>query len=218
MKKIHSQGRRAALGLVVAGLALPALQGCFGLFLGGATVGVLAIADRRSIGVQTDDETIELKAVARLSKDIKDKSHINFTSYNRRILLTGEVPDAATKARVTEEIKRIENVETVWNELVMAGNSSITSRTNDSYLTSKVKARFVDADQFSANHVKVVTEAGTVFLLGIVNNREAGAAIQIARTTQGVRKVVNIMQIGTDDEIRRIDASIANSATSTKGK
>lgn len=210
----HSRKRRAFLGLAALGAVLPALQGCFGLAVGGATVGVLAIADRRSIGVQTDDQTIELKALARLSKDLKEKSHINFTSYNRRVLLTGEVPDETTKARVQEEVRRIENVEAVWNELVIAGNSTLTSRSNDSYITSLVKARFVDANQFHANHVKVVTEAGTVFLLGIVNNHEAEAAIRVARFTQGVRKVVNVMQISTDEEINRIDASLANSADS----
>ncbi|MDR3323328.1 MAG: BON domain-containing protein [Zoogloeaceae bacterium] len=207
--------RRAFLGLAAAGLTLPALQGCFGLALTGATMGVLAAVDRRSIGVQTDDEAIELKASARLSKDIKDKSHLNFTSYNRRVLITGEVPDAAFKSRVAEEVMRIENVQGVWNELVIAGNSSLASRTGDSYVTSKVKARFVDANQFTVSHVKVVTEAGAVFLLGIVNEKEAQAAIQVTRTTDGVRKVINLLQIASDAEIRRIEASLANSATST---
>jgi len=211
----HFRRRRALIGLVTLGAAMPALQGCFGLALGGVTTGVLAVVDRRSIGVQTDDQSIELKASARLSKDLKEKSHINFTSYNRRVLLSGEVPDETTKARVQEEVRRIENVERVWNELTIAGNSTLTSRSSDSYVTSKVKARFIDANQFHANHVKVVTEAGVVFLLGIVNQREADAAIQVARTTQGVRKVINVMQIGTDEEIRRIDDSIANSADSS---
>ncbi|MCX8145981.1 MAG: BON domain-containing protein [Azovibrio sp.] len=207
--------RRALLGLLGLGLTLPALQGCFGVAVAGATVGVLAAADRRSLGVQTDDEAIELKATSRLSKDIRDRAHVNFTSYNRRVLLTGEVPDEATKARVADEVSRIENVQGVWNELVVAGNSSLSSRSNDAYITSKVKARFIDANQFAANHVKVVTEAGTVFLLGIVTEREAQAAVQVARTTAGVRKVVNVMQIVSDAEARRIDASIANSASST---
>jgi osmotically-inducible protein OsmY len=213
----HDSDRRAFLGFAAMTLALPALQGCFGLVVAGATASVLAVTDRRSIGVQADDESIELKAFNRLSQSIKDKSHINFTGYNRRVLITGEVPDEATRARVSDEISRIENVQGVWNELVVAGNSTMVARSNDSYITSKVKARFVDMDKFSANHVKVVTEANTVFLLGIVNDREAGAAVQIARTTAGVRKVVNVMQIASDAEIRRIDASLANSASSTSG-
>jgi osmotically-inducible protein OsmY len=215
MKHRYNPDRRALLGLAIMGLTLPALQGCFGLAVVGATAGALAVSDRRSLGAQTDDGAIELKATNRLSQSIKDRSHINFTSYNRRVLITGEVPDEATKSRVTDEISRIENVQGVWNELAVAGNSTVASRGNDSYITSKVKARFVDADQFSAHHVKVVTEANTVFLLGIVNDREAKAAIQVARTTAGVRRVVNVMQIASDEEIRRIDSSIANSASST---
>ena len=208
-------GRRSWLALATLSLALPALQGCFGVAVAGATVGALAVSDRRSIGVQTDDEAIELKAANRLSKEIRDRSHVNFTSYNRRVLLTGEVPDEATKARVAEETSRIENVQGVWNELVVGANSSLSTRSNDAYVTSKVKARFIDANQFGAHHVKVVTEAGTVFLLGIVSEREAKAAVQVARTTSGVRRVVNVMQVINDAEVRRIDASIANSASST---
>jgi len=131
------------------------------------------------------------------------------------VLITGEVPDEATKAKVAEEVSRIENVQGVWNELVVAGNSSLGARSNDAYITSKVKARFIDANQFAANHVKVVTEAGNVFLLGIVTDREAKAAIQVARNTEGVQKVINVMQIISDEEARRIDASLANSASST---
>lgn len=207
--------RRAMLGLMTLGLALPALQGCFGVAVAGATVGVLAASDRRSLGVQTDDEAIELKAANRLSPDISKRAHINMTSYNRRVLLTGEVPDEATRARVADEVGRIENVQGIWNELAIAGNSSFGNRSNDTYITSKVKARFIDANQFAANRVKVVTEASVVFLLGIVTDREAKAAIQVARSTEGVRKVVNLLQIISDTEARRIDSNISNSASST---
>ncbi|MDR1889105.1 MAG: BON domain-containing protein [Zoogloeaceae bacterium] len=207
--------RRVCLALALAA-ALPALQGCFGIALVGATTGVLAVADRRSIGAQTDDQAIELKAAARLSKSLKEVSHVNFTSYNRRVLITGEAPNETVKAQIAEEAIRIENVQGVLNEMVIAGNSSFASRSNDSYITSKVKARFIDADRFSANHVKVVTEAGVVFLLGIVNSREAQEAVQIARTTSGVQKVVNVLHVESDAEIKRIENSLANSATSNK--
>lgn len=207
--------RRVCLMLALAA-ALPMLQGCFGIALVGATTGALAISDRRSIGAQTDDQAIELKAASRLSKDLADVSHLNFTSYNRRVLLTGEVPNESVKLRVAEEVSRIENVQGIYNELVISGNSSLASRSSDSYVTSKVKARFIDADEFSANHVKVVTEAGTVFLLGIVNQYEANAAVQVARTTSGVLKVVNVLKIETDAEIKRIENTLANSATSNK--
>ncbi|MDR0736383.1 MAG: BON domain-containing protein [Zoogloeaceae bacterium] len=198
-------------------LALPALQGCFGVALVGVTTGVMAVVDRRSIGVQTDDTAIELKAAARLSSALKEVSHVNFTSYNRRVLITGEAPSETVKAQIAEEVRRIENVQGVLNEVVISGNSGLASRSNDAFISSKVKARFVDADQFTASHVKVVTEAGAVFLLGIVNAREAAAAVQIARTTRGVLKVVNVLVIESDEEIRRIENSLANSATSTGG-
>ncbi|MDR3159014.1 MAG: BON domain-containing protein [Zoogloeaceae bacterium] len=199
-------------------LALPALQGCFGVALVGVTTGVMAVVDRRSIGVQTDDAAIELKAVARLPKALREVSHVNFTSYNRRVLITGEAPSEAVKEQIAEEARRIENVQGVLNEVVIAGNSSLASRGNDAFISSKVKARFVDANQFTASHVKVVTEAGVVFLLGIVNEREAAAAVRIASNTQGVRKVVNALVKESDEEIRRIENSLANSATSTGGQ
>jgi osmotically-inducible protein OsmY len=205
--------RRACLVLALAA-TLPVLQGCFGIALVGATTGALAVSDRRSIGAQTDDQAIELKASSRLTQSLKDVSHLNFTSYNRRVLLTGEVPNESVKAQVAEEVGRIENVQGIYNELVISGNSSLASRSSDSYVTSKVKARFIDADEFSANHVKVVTEAGTVFLLGIVNQREANAAVQVARTTSGVQKVVNVLKVESDAEIKRIENTLANSATS----
>ncbi|MDR0528737.1 MAG: BON domain-containing protein [Zoogloeaceae bacterium] len=199
-------------------LLVPFLQGCFGVALVGVTTGAMAVTDRRSLGVQADDAAIELKAGNRLSKALRDASHLNVTSYNRRVLLTGEVPNAASKTQAEEEIRRIENVTDVLNELVIAGNSSLIARSGDTVVTSKVKARFVDANEFSAHHVKVVTEAGAVFLLGLVNRREAEAAIRVARHTSGVSKVVNWLQILSDAEIQRIDASLANSANSASGR
>ncbi|MDR3055665.1 MAG: BON domain-containing protein [Zoogloeaceae bacterium] len=215
MMHLSKSRRYVCLALALAA-TLPLLQGCFGIALVGATTGALAVSDRRSIGAQTDDQAIELKASARLSPSLKKVSHLNFTSYNRRVLLTGEVPNETVKAQVAEEVSRIENVQGIYNELIIAGNSSLASRSSDSYVTSKVKARFIDAEAFSANHVKVVTEAGTVFLLGIVNQREADAAIRVARFTSGVQKVVNVLKVESDAEIRRIENTLANSATSNK--
>jgi osmotically-inducible protein OsmY len=209
---------RSGLVCLALLLALPALQGCFGVALVGVTGGVIAAVDRRSIGAQTDDTAIELKAATRLSSELKEVSHVNFTSYNRRVLVTGEVPNETVKARITEEVLRIENVQGVLNEVVISGKSTLASRSNDAFVSSKVKARFIDADKFTVSHVKVVTEAGAVFLLGIVNAREAADAVQIARTTQGVLKVVNALVIESDEEIRRIESSIANSASSTNGR
>jgi osmotically-inducible protein OsmY len=206
---------RPVLLCLVLLLTLPALQGCFGVALFGAATGVMAVVDRRSIGVQTDDTAIELKAVARLPEALGKVSHINFTSYNRRVLITGEAPSEAVKAQIAAEVARIENVQGVLNEMTISGNSSLASRSNDAFITSKVKARFIDANRFTASHVKVVTEAGVVFLLGIVNAREAADAVQIARTTRNVLKVVNVLVIESDEEIRRIENSLANSASSS---
>ncbi|MCL2020976.1 MAG: BON domain-containing protein [Betaproteobacteria bacterium] len=203
---------RPILCCLMLGVTLPALYGCFGVALVGTATGVKAITDRRSLGTQADDTAIELKAGNYLSQEIKDSSHINITSYNRRVLLTGEVPNESVKTQVGNEIARIENVLAVWNELAVAGNSTLASRTNDSYITSKVKARFIDDNEVSAHHVKVVTENGAVFLLGIVNSSEAAAATRVARTTVGVSKVVNMLTVESDEEIRRIEASLANSA------
>ncbi|MDR1848436.1 MAG: BON domain-containing protein [Zoogloeaceae bacterium] len=203
---------RPILWVLLLGMTLPVLSGCFGIAVVGATTGVFAITDRRSLGTQTEDSAIEFKAGSYISQSVKDVSHFNLTSYNRRVLLTGEVPNESIKTQLGNEAARIENVLGVMNELVVASNSSLTARANDSLITSKVKARFIDANEFSLHHVKVVTEASTVFLLGIVSSKEAAAAIQIARTTSGVRKIVNRMMVESDAEIERIDKSLANSA------
>ncbi len=194
--------------LLVAALvvtALPALQGCFPVVATGVAVGVLAVTDRRTVGTQAEDETVEWKVSNRVGNRFGDKLHLNATSYNRKILLTGEVPSEEAKIQIGEIASRVENVNGIYNELVVGAVSSLSARSNDAYITSKVKTRFIDASQFAPNHVKVVTEAGIVHLLGIVNDREAKAAVQVARTTSGVLKVVNLMEVVTESETRRLD-------------
>jgi osmotically-inducible protein OsmY len=200
---------KSLLAAALLAAAVPALQGCFPVVATGAAVGVLAVTDRRSVGTQTEDETIEWKASTRISDRFKDRVHVNVTSYNRKALITGEVPDEQAKAEIGDIVAKVENVQGVWNELNVAPASSLTNRGNDAFITSKVKTRFVDANQFAPNRVKVVTEAGTVFLLGLVNEREAKSAIQVTRTTDGVRKVVNVMEILSEAETQRIDSAIA---------
>jgi osmotically-inducible protein OsmY len=175
-------------------LALPLLTGCVPVVVGGAAVTGVAVAeDRRTVGTMTEDESIEFKTLARLRQRLKD-AHINVTSFNRMVLLTGEVPDASAKASAEQIARAMDNVRSVVNELQVAGNSALSSRANDSYLTSKVKARFVDAQRFNALHVKVVTESNVVYLLGLVRKQEANAATEIARTTGGVQKVVRVFE------------------------
>ncbi|MCX7143501.1 MAG: BON domain-containing protein [Proteobacteria bacterium] len=179
----------ALLGLV------PQLQGCFPLIAGGAGATVLALDDRRSAGAQTEDKEIDLKGETSISQRFGNRVHVSVTSYNRNVLLTGETPDAAAKEQIEKTVREIANVRGVVNEIQLLGASSYSSRGNDTYLTSKVKARFIDEGKdFSANHVKVVTESSVVYLLGLVTRKEAEAAVDIARTTGGVQKVVRVFE------------------------
>jgi osmotically-inducible protein OsmY len=202
------QKTKLILTVVALTLAFPMLQGCVpAVIVGGAAVGVMSAHDRRSTGVQTDDETTEWKAAQRLPEKYKAFSHINFTSYNRRVLITGEVPNEEAKAIVGDETRQLEGVREIFNELNIAPTSAFGNRSNDSYITSKLKARLVDSNQLSANHIKVVTENSVAYLMGIVTDREAKVAVAVARTTDGVRKVVNVMEVVNEGDIRRIDSS-----------
>ena len=192
-KKSLPRLRTLAL-LALLGLA-PQLQGCVEMAVVGAGAAALAAGDRRSVGAQTEDTEIELRGESRISGRFGDKAHINVTSYNRNVLLTGEAIDAATRAQAEGVVREIPNVRGVVNAIQVAGVSSYTARANDSYLTSKVKARFIDnGGSFSANQVKVVTEGSVVYLLGLVTHKEADAAVEIARTTGGVQKVVRVFE------------------------
>ena len=186
---------------------LPQLQGCFPMVAAGAGTVALSVFDRRTTGVQIDDEGIELRISNRVGERVGDKGHVSVTSYNRNVLLTGEVPDDASRADLEKIALGVPNVRGVTNELVVAGNPSLTARSNDSFLTSKVKARFVDANRFNAVHVKVVTDNGVAYLLGVVTQQEADAAVEIARTTGGVRKVVKVFEycLATDEVCRPRD-------------
>jgi len=176
-------------------LALPLVQGCGALLAGGAAAtGVVVSQDRRTVGTLTEDEGIELKAVSRIGERFKDGVHINVTSYNRMVLLTGEVPDAAARTEVERIAWAVENVRGVHNELAVAGVSSFTVRSNDSLITTKVKGRLLDSNKVNPLHVKVVTENSIVYLMGLVTKEEANEATEVARTTSGVQKVVRVFE------------------------
>jgi osmotically-inducible protein OsmY len=185
--------------LILLAAFVPVLSGCFGAAAVGVGAGALVYADRRTTEAQVTDEGVELRAGNRISEKFGSNTHVNVTSYNRTVLLSGEVPDAAAKADVEKIVAEVPNVKAISNELQIAAASSLTARSNDTYITSKVKARFVDANTFAANHVKVVTEAGVVYLMGLVSQKEANAAVEIARTTGGVQKVVRVFEIISDD-------------------
>jgi len=202
--------QKAKLTLATAALivALPMLQGCVPAIIGGAAVGVMSAHDRRSTGTQADDETTEWKASNHVPDQYKTFSHINFTSYNHRVLITGEVPSEEAKSAIEAETRKLDGVREVYNELGIGPASTLGSRSTDSFIDSKVKARLVDSNQVSANHIKVVTERAVVHLMGIVNAREAKVAVDVARTTAGVRKVVNVLEVIGDDDTRRLDNQV----------
>lgn len=197
--------RKLLLSLAACAALLPVLQGCIPLVATGATVGVLAAIDRRSVGTQTDDEAIEWKALARIEEKLGNRAHVNVTSYNHAVLLTGEAYNEAAKAEVNSIVRAIPGVKNTYNELAIAPSSSFVNRSNDAFITSKIKSRSVDTGKFNPVHVKVVTEAGTAFLLGIVTQSEADAAVQVARTTSGVKKVVNLMEIVTVERVKELE-------------
>jgi len=191
--------------LLGATLALPLLQGCMEMMMVGTGVALATVEDRRTTGAQLEDRGIELRAANRIDDRLGERVHVNVTSFNRYVLLTGEVVDEATRAEVEGLARGVPNVLGVSNDLQVAGKSSTTSRSNDTLITSKVKARIADANKFNVFHVKVVTEAAVVYLLGVVTEQEAADAVEIARTTAGVRKVVKMFEYcKPDDEVCRL--------------
>jgi osmotically-inducible protein OsmY len=176
--------------------ALLMQSACAPLVVGGAAVTAVAMADdRRSSGTFVDDQSIETRATLKAKTRYGSAIHLNVTSYNRNVLLSGEVPDEATKQGVEQEVRAAGNVGKIYNELVIGPNASVLAVSNDTRITSVVKTRFLDnGGRFQPNHVKVVTEAGTVFLMGIVKRSEAEAASQLASTTSGVQRVVRLFE------------------------
>ena len=188
--------------LIAAIAAATALSACAPLLIGGAVVGgSMVVTDCRTSGAQVEDQAIELKVLNRVREAVGDRGHVSVTSYNRLLLITGEAATDADKAAVEQAASRVENVRSIVNELAVMGASSLTSRSNDTILTSKIKASFIDAKDVFANAVKVVTERGTVFLMGRVTEREATRASDIARGVSGVQKVVKVFEIVTEAEL-----------------
>ncbi|HEY5801874.1 MAG TPA: BON domain-containing protein [Burkholderiaceae bacterium] len=183
------------------------LAGCVELAVGSAVVGTLAAADRRTLGAQTEDAAINLKAESRASGLVGDNGHVNVTSYNRRVLLTGEVKDETMKNMVAREIGQVEAVQGVINELEIAGASSYTSRASDSVVTTKVKTTLINTPDIYATSFKVVTERGAVYLLGRVTQREANIAVEAVRGVSGVTKVVKVFEYIGEDELRAYSPS-----------
>ena len=206
MTKLHHFTSLPRIGLLAAALATTTLLGaCAPLLLGGALVGTaLSVSDRRTSGAQLEDEAIELKSIGRLRDALGGRGHINVTSFNRTVLITGEVPAQADRDAAEQTIARIENVRATVNELAVMGTSSLTARSSDTIITSKVKASYIDAKDLQANAVKVVAERGTVYLMGRVSEREANRAAELARGVGGVGKVVKVFEILSEAELAEL--------------
>jgi osmotically-inducible protein OsmY len=186
---------KTSLGTLILAVALSTqLTACVPVIVGGAAVGGSMAADRRTSGTYIEDQAIELKASKAIADSLKEKVHANVTSFNRQLLITGEVSDEANKKKAESLVKPIENVLSIHNYLAIGANSSLSNRTNDAYITSKVKANFIKENKFSANYVKVVTESGSVYLLGLVTHKEADDAVEIARNIGGVKTVVKVFE------------------------
>ena len=199
----HVVMKRLALSLAAAALLSGALTACVPLVVGGAAVagGSLFATDRRTTGAQLEDEGIELRALSRIRSNVGDRVHVNLTSYNRQVLLTGEVPSAQDKQLVEQIVSRIENVKSVVNELAVMGNSGLRERSSDVLVTGNVKARLLDARDLHSNAFKVVTERGTTYLMGRVTQREADRATAVVRGTNGVEKGERIFEIISEEEL-----------------
>ncbi len=187
---------------IVCGVLLTTLSGCVEMIVGGAVMGAVAGADRRTLGAQTEDKTIGVKAELRIPKIVGEAGHVNIASYNRRVLLTGEVKDQAMKDAVEKEVRSIDGVASLNNELEIAGPSTYTSRSSDALITTKVKASLVDMKTISANSFKIVTERGVVYMMGRVTQREGQVGADVARGVSGVQKVVKILEYITEDELK----------------
>jgi osmotically-inducible protein OsmY len=200
-----SRSARAARVALLALAAASVLPACAPVLGGGALVGgALASVDRRTAGTQVEDQAIELKGAARVRELAGEQAHVNVTSYNRIVLLTGEVPDAAARGAVEQAIGRIEGVRSVVNELAVMGKTTLTARSNDAVLSARVKAGFIDAKDLQVNTVKVTTERGVVHLMGRVTEREATRAVAVARSVPGVQKVVRVFEILTDAQLAEL--------------
>jgi len=203
---------KAARPLMVAALAATlasSLTACFPLVVGGAVAGTVAASDRRTFGAQTEDKAIAVKSEVKIPNVTGNAGHVNVNAFNRKVLITGEVRDEEMKAAVEREVKGIEGVVSVVNELEVAGPTSYTSRSNDALITSKVKLSLADAKDISANSFKVVTERGNVYLMGRVTQREGNQAAEIARGVSGVYKVVKVFEYITEEEYKQYQTTPA---------
>lgn len=198
---------RPLLVVTLSCSALLSLQGCVAVVVGGAVMGTLAATDRRTFGAQTEDKAIVLKGEIAIKRVLGDAAHVNVNSFNRVALLTGEVADQEARAAAEKEVRAVQGVLNVQNEILISGISNFSSRSSDTLITTKVKASIIDTKDLYGSAFKVVTEAGTVFLMGRVTHREGDLAARVAAGVNGVRKVVKVYEYITEDELKTMLAT-----------
>ena len=184
---------------------LPLLQGCFPVVAAGAVTGVLSATDRRSTGMQVEDQNIELKAATRISERTNDRTSVSVVSYNRRVLVYGQVPDAASKQEFGKLVAAVSNVREVINELEISGTAGLGTASNDTFITTRVKASLVEAQDLQSNAIKVLTERNVVYLMGLLTEREAARAAQVAAGVSSVTRVVKVFEIISEQELTDIN-------------
>lgn len=193
--------RLALLATALSG----ALSACIPLVVGGSFLGgTLLATDRRTSGAQLEDEGIELRSYNRLRDNVGDRGHINITSYNRQVLITGEVPTESDRKQAEQVVSGVDNVRSIVNELSVSGSSTLTQRSSDTLITGRVKAAMVDAGDIYPTSFNVVTERGVVYLMGRVTQREADRATEVTRGISGVQKVVRVLEIISEEELQRL--------------
>jgi len=211
---MKSGTRRLGLALALAIPLTVTLSACAPVLVGGAFMTGMSASDRRTLGSQVEDEGIEMRAANQVKVHLGERVHINITSYNRQVLLTGEVPSEQDKQLAEQVVSRVENVRAIFNELTVLGHSTLTQRSSDALVTGRVKAGLIDAKDLSASAFKVVTERGTTYLLGRVTTREADRATEITRNTSGVQKVVKLFEMISEEELQRLLPQPAPAPTS----
>lgn len=213
--------RRPLLGLALGAVLCTSLQGCLPLVVGATAVSSMAAVDRRTLGTQTDDKTIELKGEGRASKITGDKGRVAVTSYNRMVVLSGEVADEKMKAEVEAQIATLGDLKKIENDLEVAPVSTVSARSSDLLITSKVKAAIIDTKDLYLSAFKIHTDRGVVYMMGRVTQREAKLGAEVARNAAGdIRKVVKLFEYITEDELLEMKAKQApeESRTSAPAK
>ena len=198
--------QKIVMSSLAAAAVMMTLPACAPLMVGGAVMTGMVVVDRRTSGMQLEDESIELRTANGMRQNLGDNAHVNVTSYNRQVLLTGEVSNATDKDKANKIAQSQENVKAVANELTVQPVSSLTQRSKDIIISGQIKAMFVDAKDLQSNAFKVVTENSVVYLMGRVTSREAQRATEISRSIGGVTKVVRLLDIISEEELKRLSA------------